>query len=172
MKVIFFQKLFSQDWICSEFTGLIDSFWKATSGCHWPHPFWLSPSLPWQVGHEHIVLHGTQRNTIDAGDGSVLRVRLRSTIWPWESFLSFAHMKLVETSLTAAAFHRACHCLHLCLQNTKWAVARNEPLHFLTAASQPNVSVVPSQMFPQHSHVAWHYVLPRSWITKWTILNY
>lgn len=136
-----------------------------------PHPIWLSPSLTWQVGYGHNALHHTHSSTAD-GDCAMLCVRLRNAVWHQESFLSFAQMKLVERSLTAAAFHSACHCLHLCLQNTKWAVARNEPLHFLTAASQPSVFLVPSQMFPQHSHVAWHYVLPCSWITKSTILNY
>ena len=57
-------------------------------------------------------------------------------------------MKLVGRFVTAAAFNRACHCLYLCLQNTKWAVARNEPLHFLTTASQTDVSIVSSQMVP------------------------
>lgn len=47
-----------------------------------------------------------------------------------------------------SCFCKACHCLYLCLQNTKWAVARNEPIHFLTTASQTDVSVVLSQMFP------------------------
>lgn len=48
-----------------------------------------------------------------------------------------------------SCFCKACHCLYLCLQNTKWAVAGNEPLHFLTTASQTDVSVVLSQMFPR-----------------------
>lgn len=80
-------------------------------------------------------------------DYSSVCVWLRSTIWYQESFLQFAHKKLVGRFETAAAFKRACHCLYLGLQNTKWAVARNEPLHFLTSASQIVVSVVLFQMF-------------------------
>lgn len=125
------QKSFSQYGIYSEFTGLINKFKKKiTSECQRPHPICLSPSATRQVGCRHIVLRGTPSNTADS-DYPVLRVRLRSPIWYRESFLSFAHVRLVERLLTAAAFHGARRCLYLGLQNTEWAVARNEALHFL-----------------------------------------
>ena len=118
-----------------------------TSWCQQPHLISLPPSLAWRVGCECIV-----RQRIQRGRGwqwlCEPRVWLRSPTWSQESFLEFSHMKLVGRLGTAAAFKRACRCLYLCLQNTKWAVARNEPLHFLTTASQTDVSAVCSQMFP------------------------
>lgn len=71
---------------------------------------------------------------------TLLTVITLCRVWGWEAQYGpgnpschFEHMKLVERFLSAAAFHRACHCLYLGLQNTKRAVAGNAPLPFLTA---------------------------------------
>lgn len=132
-----------------------------TSWCQRPYPISLPPSLTWRVGYECVVLCRIQKWHYWQWLLHSPCVTEKPNMVP-DSFLYFAHMKLVGRLVTAAAFNRACHCLYLCLQNTKWAVARNEPLHFLTTASQIDVSVVSSQMFPSTA------MLPNIVLQGWT----
>lgn len=133
--------------------------WPAGVSDPTPFLFHLHSHGEWDMNALSCIVF--KDDTTDS-DCSIPRVWLRSPIWYPDSFLYFAHMKLVGRLVTAAAFNRACHCLYLCLQNTKWAVARNEPLHFLTTASQIDVSVVSSQMFPSTA------MLPNIVLQGWT----
>lgn len=110
--------------------------------------FSLPPSLTWRVGYECVVQHRIQR----WHDWQWL---CEPCVCDWEAqygtqgiLPESSHMKLVGRFVTAAAFREPAVVYISLPPKYKMGHARNEPLHFLTTASQTDVSAVCSQMFP------------------------